>query len=1001
MVTRCTVKSGGYYDSVVLMELARELLRQPGVVDAAAVMATEANKAILRQANLLLPEGEGASANDLLIVVRAASEAEAEKALGLAEERLARRPDVEGRGATGLAPRTIRAALRAHPQAKLALISVPGPYAAAEAWEALRNGLHVFLFSDHVALEDEVALKRYAVERGLLMMGPGCGTALLDGIGLGFANAVPGGAVGIVAAAGTGLQEVSALLTRLGVGVSHGIGTGGRDLHEDVGGLMMMQGIARLQADPQTEVLLLVSKPPSPAVAARVLAQVRAGDKPAVVCFLGGDPADVAAAGCIPARTLQEAALRAAAETQGYAGPSVDQALELEAVDLAERAETLRRSLRPGQRFLRGLFSGGTLAAEALVVWAEMGLDVRSNVATDPRLRLSDPTRSEGHSAVDLGEDEFTVGRPHPMIDNDLRIRRLLQEAADAEVAAIVLDVVLGYGAHPDPAGELGPAIRRAREGAAKEGRELVVVASVTGTTGDPQGYQRQVALLQEAGALVCSCNAAAARLTGLVVGGKEMGGQGDKGTRRQGELSFSPPLLVSPSPLRVINVGLEVFAASLEAQGVEVARVDWRPPLAPQLMRTAQGVDIDAANQEAVRRIIAGRPVLVGMGIARQVIPGYHDRLILHSGPPITWERMCGPQRGAVMGALVYEGLAKDEAEAAELAASGEIEFAPCHHYHAVGPMAGIVSPSMPVFILRNETFGNLAYATQNEGLGRVLRYGAFGPDVYERLRWMEEVLYPTLRAAIESIEGGIDLRALISQALHMGDEGHNRNRAGTSLFLRAVTPAIMRTCPDRERAAQVFEFIDRNDHFFLNLSMPAAKAMLEPAEGIAGSTVLTVMARNGTDFGIRMAGQPQRWFTAPAGIVEGLYLPGFTAADANPDIGDSTITETAGFGAFAMAGAPAIARFVGGTPEDALRNTLEMYEICFAEHEHFTIPALGFRGTPVGIDVRKVAETGILPRLNTGIAHKEPGIGMVGAGVLRAPAECFAEAFAAVREW
>ncbi len=465
-------------------------------------------------------------------------------------------------------------------------------------------------------------------------------------------------------------------------------------------------------------------------------------------------------------------------------------------------------------------------------------------------------------------------------------------------------------------------------------------------------------------------------------------------------------------TPLNVANVGLRSFAESLQAQDVPVAQVNWRPPLVPKLQFTRQGVDIEAANTEATNRIMQGRPVLVGMGIAREVIPGYHDRLILHAGPPITWERMCGPQRGAVMGALVCEHLAQDEREAAELAASGEIEFAPCHHYHAVGPMAGIISPSMPVFIIKNETFGNVAYATQNEGLGKVLRYGAYGPEVYERLRWMEEVLYPTLKAAIESIEGGIDLRAAISQALHMGDECHNRNRAGTSLFLRAVTPAIMRTClngegaPPRfggagggERAAQVFEFIEHNDHFFLNLSMPAGKAMLEPAEGVVGSTILTVMARSGTDFGIRMAGMPERWFVAPAGMVKGLYLPGFTAEDANPDIGDSTVTETAGFGGFAMAAAPAIARFVGGTPEDALNATLEMYEICFTEHEHFTIPALGFRGTPLGIDVRKVAETGILPRLNTGIAHKEPGIGMVGAGVLRAPEKCFAEAFEAAR--
>jgi hypothetical protein len=453
---------------------------------------------------------------------------------------------------------------------------------------------------------------------------------------------------------------------------------------------------------------------------------------------------------------------------------------------------------------------------------------------------------------------------------------------------------------------------------------------------------------------------------------------------------------------LDVVNVGLESFAASLQDQGVKVVQVDWRPPAegVPRLTATKTGVDIDEANEEACRRIAKGRPVLIDMGIARETIPGYHDKLILHSGPPITWERMCGPTRGAVMGALVYEGMAEDEEEAAELAASGEIEFAPCHHYHTVGPMAGIVSPSMPVFVVENREFGNRAYATQNEGLGKVLRYGAFGPEVYKRLHWMADVLYPSLQRAIRATEGGVDLRSLISQALHMGDEGHNRNRAGTSLFLRAVGPALIRSSESLEDTARVFEFIDGNDHFFLNLSMPAGKAMLEPAEGIEGSSILTVMARNGTDFGVRMACMPDRWFVAPAGMVAGLYLPGFSAADANPDIGDSTVTETAGFGGFAMAAAPAIAKFVGGTPQDAVEATLEMYEICFAEHDAFTIPHFNFRGTPLGIDVRKVAETGILPRLNTGIAHKEPGIGMVGAGVLRAPKKCFDGAFMALKE-
>jgi hypothetical protein len=454
--------------------------------------------------------------------------------------------------------------------------------------------------------------------------------------------------------------------------------------------------------------------------------------------------------------------------------------------------------------------------------------------------------------------------------------------------------------------------------------------------------------------------------------------------------------------PLNVVNVGLESMARSLRDQGVPVADVDWRPPAGdvPRLRATRGGVDIDAANQEVCRRIRQGRPVLVGMGIARDVIPGMHDRMILHAGPPITWERMCGPQRGAVMGALIYEGIARDEPEAERIAASGDIEFAPCHHHHAVGPMAGVVSPRMPVFIIENKTFGNRAFCTQNEGLGKVLRYGGMGPEVYGRLRWMETDLYPALDRALRSMPDGIDVKSLIAQALHMGDEGHNRNRAGTSLFLRAIGPALARTNRDNEVLARVIEFINGNDHFFLNLSMPAGKAALEPAEGVAGSSVVTVMARNGTDFGIRLGSMPGRWFTAPAGRVQGLYFPGYSEADANPDIGDSTITETAGYGGFAMAAAPAITQFVGGTPQMALEATLEMYEITFGEHDGFTIPALNFRGTPLGIDVRYVAETGILPRLNTGIAHRKPGVGMVGAGILRAPEKCFRDAFEALME-
>ncbi|MBI2461744.1 MAG: DUF1116 domain-containing protein [Candidatus Rokubacteria bacterium] len=406
----------------------------------------------------------------------------------------------------------------------------------------------------------------------------------------------------------------------------------------------------------------------------------------------------------------------------------------------------------------------------------------------------------------------------------------------------------------------------------------------------------------------------------------------------------------------------------------------------------------VDRANQVALARLLAAEPVLVNVRPAREVLPGLAERRLYHAGPPVPWERMCGPMRGAVIGALVYEGWAKDHGDAEALAGAGGIAYAPCHHVGAVGPMAGIISPSMDVFVVENRAHGNRAYATLNEGLGRALRYGANDETVIRRLVWMREVLAPALRVALGRLEEGIDLRALIAQALQMGDEVHNRNRAGTSLFFRAIARPMLQSGFPTEKVAEVFDFIAGNDHFFLNLSMAAAKAGLDAAHGVGGSSLVTAMARNGVEVGIRVSGLGDRWFTGPAAVPEGLFFPGYGPADANPDIGDSAITETAGLGGFAMAAAPAIVQFVGGRAEDAVRATLEMYEITLGEHGHYRIPALGFRGTPVGIDIRKVVETGTLPLINTGIAHRAPGIGQVGAGIVRPPMACFTEALAAL---
>ncbi|HLI87115.1 MAG TPA: DUF1116 domain-containing protein [Ktedonobacteraceae bacterium] len=449
-------------------------------------------------------------------------------------------------------------------------------------------------------------------------------------------------------------------------------------------------------------------------------------------------------------------------------------------------------------------------------------------------------------------------------------------------------------------------------------------------------------------------------------------------------------------APLHIINVGADLFADALAAQQQPVTRVAWQPAAGDSdtaLSLLLNDPRVERANQEAVQRMIAARPRLVDVRPAGEAIPGMHKHLLLHAGPPITWERMSGPLRGAITGALLYEGLAPDADAAERLAASGEIAFAPCHHYNAVGPMAGVTSASMPVQIIEEPVYGNRTFSTLNEGLGKVLRYGANDEAVIAKLRWMEQTLAPALARALRAM-GGLEIKSMTAQALQMGDECHNRNKAATSLFIREIAPYLVETGASPQETASVLRFIHSNDHFYLNLSMAACKAAALAAHGIAFSSVVTTMARNGTDFGIRVSGLGERWYVAPAQRIQGLYFSGFSEEDANPDIGDSTISETVGIGAFAMAASPAIVQFVGGTPADALRYTQEMYDITIAEDSQYQLPALNFRGTPVGIDVRQVVRQHLLPIINTGIAHRQPGIGQVGAGIVHPPMECFVAA-------
>lgn len=462
-------------------------------------------------------------------------------------------------------------------------------------------------------------------------------------------------------------------------------------------------------------------------------------------------------------------------------------------------------------------------------------------------------------------------------------------------------------------------------------------------------------------------------------------------------------------SDLKPVNLGLDMFAEDLQAQGVTPVLMDWTPPgggdpeiisALSRLERPEVAEKIDAANQEALSRILAAQPFLDGFGQAIDTVPGMTKTTILHSGPPISWERMCGPMKGAVTGALVFEGLAKDIDEAGELAASGEITFSPCHEHQSVGSMAGVTSASMWVHKVTNRAHGNTAYTNLSEQLSKILRFGANDQSVIDRLNWMRDVFGPVLSEAMKLNTDGLDLRLLLSQALHMGDEAHNRNVAGTTLLIQALTPYIIETDFTTKEKREVFDFVASSDYFSGPTWMVTAKAAMDAASGIENSTVVTTMARNGVDFGIRVSGTGGQWFTGPAQQVVGPMFAGYTPADSGLDMGDSAITETYGIGGFAMAAAPAIVALVGGTVQEAMGYSKTMNAITTGNNPNVTIPALDFMGVPSGIDVRKVIETGILPLINTAIAHKDPGIGMIGAGIVHPPVEAFQQALLQLSE-
>lgn len=995
---RTIIRKGSYQDSVTLMLLTGNLSVMEGVNKVSIMMATEANKSVFEQSGLKTPELMAAGANDMAIVADVEGE-EVLAALNEAVDQYLRDQAVAAAPVEGQKNvHSWEAAVQALPQANLAVISIPGIYAALEADRALDSGLHVFMFSDNVTIEDEVRLKQKAHEKGLVVMGPDCGTGVIQSVPIAFTNNIAPGGIGIVGASGTGIQELTAIIDRLGAGVTNAIGVGGRDLSAQVEGVTMLDVIDAMEEDEATKVLVVISKPPAKQVRDRITARLARCTKPVVSLFLGERP-QAHEEGQYRAYTLDEAARIAVQLLRGETVTAFTPTMPEGDFFHPEEEKTIR-----------AYYSGGTLAGEAAMLIKDA-----FGIHLPPEKEKGYMLNSNGHVVVDLGDDEYTQGRPHPMIDPAQRVECMEKAMDDPRTGVILFDVVLGYGSHEDMAGALMPAVERLRAQAEAQGRKLWFVATVCGTRRDFQDYDKQVRLLKEGGVIVCETNMIAVATAIHIIGGKVEFPEKAVLPRTEAPAEPSAPAspalrqMLSEKP-KVINVGLKSFAKVAADFGCETVQFDWAPPAGGdlELMKALRFLreyqfgkgeeypDIDAANQAVIQRVVASSPVLVDVAPAKEVIPEMREgKRLLHAGPPILWSNMTDTMRGSCVGACLFEGWADTEEEARTLLASGGVEFTPCHHVNAVGPMGGITSPHMPLLVVENTAGGNRAFCSMNEGIGKVLRFGAYSQEVVDRLKWMRDVLGPVLHQVLTGMEGGLALNPLIAKAVTMGDEFHQRNIAASLLFLKEVSPRIVTLPIDEGKKSEVVSFLAATDQFFLNVMMAAGKAVMDDARRIPCGTVVTAMCRNGENFGIRISGMGDEWFTAPVNTPQGLYFTGYSAEDASPDLGDSAITETFGVGGMAMIAAPAVTRFVGaGGYEDALRTSTEMMEIVISRNPNFPVPTWNFQGICLGIDARKVVEKEITPVINTGIAHRIAGYGQIGAGTVHPPLECFRKA-------
>jgi succinyl-CoA synthetase alpha subunit len=1004
MTPEVIIKKNEFKDSVILMNASQALKQNKNIKGALVVMGTDSNKDILRDLDLMSEEIEHTGPNDLIIAYKVKNKSNSSELksfiAGLFDQEVETGLDKIRKNYT-----SIREAKESNPDSNIALISVPGRFAFYEAKKALELEMHVVLFSANVPLEKEAELKRIAHEKNLLCMGPDCGVCNLNGYALVLASIVRTGKVGIVGPSGSGLQEISVLIEDIGVGISQVIGSGGRDLDGSIGGITTRDGIRLLNADNNTEIIVVFLKKCSDTVLDSIREELRHCCKPIVICFLGGDRDFVQLGNCITTCNLGETAqiVRSIVESQNI--KPVKPFAENEKKYI-QRAESVKKSLKNAKSNFMGIFGAGTFMSQTEILFKEFGVDVFRFEESDYH-----PESANSHTVIDLGDGKYTEGRPHPVIDL-LPYRLQIQKAAGlANSGLILFDVILGPAMHPNPAGYIVETLQEMKS----RNNSITYVAVVCGSWNDPQDKRKQVQLLEEAGVIVFTSITEAAYFCILVLRNDPVQAALDRiyeslpGNRKLSSSlnKCTDRTKIFSKPVEIINIGVELFKDSLQSQKALVHHVEWRPPAGGdiQVIQNLEQIKMDtrlynaieSANSEAYSRMIEGEPVWTDVAKAGDVVPGLEKNMILHTGPPIEIEDMNFSHRNGVIGGILFEGLADTPEEAIERVKSGKIKLLPGID---LGSPNGGMAPttySMPVIVVEDRVNGTQAFCPIQEGPSyQALRWGVFNKEVEERWRWFQTVFGPALHVVLRKA-GGYNLKANVARSLQMGDENHSREHGSTLLMIAELAGELVKLDLPQNELYRIFTFLNSAERFALHVHIAGAYSVLRSVRDVPNATVVYAMGGNGRRIGIKVSAAGDEWFTADAPYILGRYLnPNWTVEDTVPFAGDSCVVEIYGLGGLAAAASPAVTLMAGGTMEDACNRTREMWKITVGKNQNYAIPNLDFGGTPAGIDVLKVIETGIVPQSHAGIIHKEGG--QAGAGVAYIPMECFIKAFAAV---